>query len=237
MKSMLSQGLLCDVTIVVGGKDFEAHKLVLVAGSDYFKSVFASQRPALGKPMQKERIVLLPEGAPPEIFALVLDSLYTGKVTVPAGTAGAVLRLSTHLGVASLRRRMTTYLCQIAHPESVAEIQALGRELKNQELLDAATAVAARKVVPVSSVPPVVPGMSVCLSVLRTYTYGAWNVCLYVYVLMYLAHFVLMCSRWDVGLCILMNLASCLAIAPAVASSMHTRCVCVCVCVCVCTRS
>jgi len=148
MKSMLSHGFLCDITIVAGGRDFDAHKLVLAAGSEYFKNLLATARPVPDNSTQKEKIMLAVDHVRPEIFALVLDSLYTGRITVAEGAACSMLRLATQLGVLPLRRRLVTYLGQILCPENLAEIQSLAQELKITELSDAVSAVTSRKPLP-----------------------------------------------------------------------------------------
>jgi len=138
MKDLFSQGLMCDVTIVAGGKQFDAHKLVLAAGSDFFRNTFAAHRPAADKVMQKERISVTFDFLLPETFAVVLESLYTGTIMVSEHTVSGTVRLAAHLGIQPLRRCLIAYLCQIARPENVEELQSLGQELQSQDLLDAA---------------------------------------------------------------------------------------------------
>ncbi len=83
IKSMLSQGIMCDVTIVAGGKEFQAHRLVLAAGSEFFRNRFCALQPAGGdKAMFKEKVTLSFDFLLPETFGLVLESLYTGRIKV-----------------------------------------------------------------------------------------------------------------------------------------------------------
>jgi len=83
IKCMLSQGIMCDVTIVAGGKEFQAHRIVLAAGSEFFRNRFCAQQPAGGdKAMAKEKVTLSFDFLLPETFALVLESLYTGRIKV-----------------------------------------------------------------------------------------------------------------------------------------------------------
>ena len=147
MHSMLSQGIMCDVAIVAGGKEFEAHKLVLAAGSEFFQNRFSAQHGYVpgNKAAGKERVSLSFDFLLPETFALVLESLYTGRIKVTERTVSGATRLATQLGIRPLRRRLIAYLCQIARTENVEEIQSLGKELQSQELADAASAVILRK--------------------------------------------------------------------------------------------
>ncbi len=146
MHSMLSQGTMCDVTIVAGGKEFDAHKLVLAAGCEFFKNRFSAQQPTGGnKAVGKERVTLGFDFLLPETFAHVLESLYTGRIKVTERTVSGATRLATQLGIRPLRRRLIAYLCQIARTDNIEEIQSLGKELQSQELADAASAVMLRK--------------------------------------------------------------------------------------------
>ena len=145
IKSMLTEGIMCDVVIVAGGKEFDAHRLVLAAGSEFFKNRFSAHNPQTDTTMQKEKVILSFDFLLPETFALVLESLYTGRIKVTERMVSGALRLAAQLGILPLRRRLILYLCQIVRAENVEEIQSLGQELQSQELMDAASAVALRR--------------------------------------------------------------------------------------------
>jgi hypothetical protein len=92
MKDMLSQGLMTDVTIVAGGKEFDAHKLVLATGSDFFKTKFAASTSLL-----KEKLTLSFDFLLPETFEIILQSLYTGRIKVPDNMVASVVRLAAQV--------------------------------------------------------------------------------------------------------------------------------------------
>jgi hypothetical protein len=159
MKQMRSLQSLCDVTVVAGGKEFDAHKLVLAAGSDFFKDRFSTQRPH-DVAAHKQRVTLTFDFLLPETFSLVLESMYTGKINVTDRMLSSALRLASQLGIAPLRRRLITHICQTARLEAVEELKTLGQELQSQELLDAASAVVLRNreaPVPATAIATVVP--------------------------------------------------------------------------------
>ncbi|PNH03062.1 Speckle-type POZ protein-like B [Tetrabaena socialis] len=80
-----------DVTIVVGGRTFHAHRLLLCARSDYFQQRLGADF-ADGSAQQLD----LPD-ADPEAFELVLLFLYSGEANVPLALAASVAELADRL--------------------------------------------------------------------------------------------------------------------------------------------
>ncbi|XP_044575295.1 speckle-type POZ protein-like A [Cotesia glomerata] len=64
----------CDVTIKVGGKEFCAHKVILIARSSVFEAMFSHDMKE-----NKENEVTIPD-IDPEVFKKVLDYIYTDRV-------------------------------------------------------------------------------------------------------------------------------------------------------------
>ncbi|XP_061537122.1 zinc finger and BTB domain-containing protein 38-like isoform X1 [Phycodurus eques] len=71
-----SQGLFCDVTIVVEDVKFRAHKNILAACSGYFKNVLTNET------WSSSRVLELMD-LKSEVFACVLNFIYSSKVTLP----------------------------------------------------------------------------------------------------------------------------------------------------------
>lgn len=69
------QGQLCDVTIVVQGHLFRAHKAVLAASSPYFCDQVL---------LKNSRRIVLPDVMNPRVFENILLSTYTGRLIMPA---------------------------------------------------------------------------------------------------------------------------------------------------------
>lgn len=69
------QGQLCDVSIIVQGHLFRAHKAVLAASSPYFCDQVL---------LKNSRRIILPDVMNPRVFENILLSTYTGRLVMPA---------------------------------------------------------------------------------------------------------------------------------------------------------
>ena len=69
---MWRAGELCDVTVLVGGEQFRAHRLILAAGSSYMRARFRSDMKDGGIKPQIELV-----DVPARAFRSVLEFLYT----------------------------------------------------------------------------------------------------------------------------------------------------------------
>merc|ERR1719383_1406054 len=67
MEEMRLAGILCDVTLVAGNVDIQAHKLVLANTSHYFYSMFTGGL----KETESSRIMM--EGLEPEILTILIE--------------------------------------------------------------------------------------------------------------------------------------------------------------------
>ena len=73
LDSMRDSGTLCDVTLIVEGVEFPAHKVILAASSPYFQAMFASSFKE--KNESKQEIY----GIDHETFRIILNYIYTGQ--------------------------------------------------------------------------------------------------------------------------------------------------------------
>ncbi|XP_026062690.1 BCL6A transcription repressor b [Carassius auratus] len=86
-----SRNILTDVTIVVGGQQFRAHKTVLMACSGLFYSMFAdAYKSNLG-------IISLDPNVDPDGFAILLEFMYTSCLTLKDNFIIATLNTATYL--------------------------------------------------------------------------------------------------------------------------------------------
>ncbi|XP_054722867.1 kelch-like protein 5 [Uloborus diversus] len=74
MRALCERRQLTDVTLVAGGEEVPAHRVVLSAASDYFLAMFAGGMAEAAT----ERVRL--EGVDPDILRALVDFCYTGKV-------------------------------------------------------------------------------------------------------------------------------------------------------------
>jgi len=97
---LFSDATDADVTIVVEGRRFMAHKALLKARSDYFRGVFDSNM----EESRKNELVI--EDADPEDFKYLLEFLYTGLPPKPLfDAAWSLLPLADRFGVLTLKEK------------------------------------------------------------------------------------------------------------------------------------
>ena len=96
--------LLCDCTLVVEGHSFPVHKVVLAASSDYFRALFTADF----KESSLTDITL--NGASVYTFKLVLDFLYSGKITLSRANVTDVFITADMLRLEGLQDMCQDYL-------------------------------------------------------------------------------------------------------------------------------
>ncbi|XP_072036185.1 kelch-like protein 15 [Amphiura filiformis] len=79
LNNLRDESILCDITIKVGDKTFEAHKAILAATSGYFRTMFTSEF------REKDQDEVTIDGKS-EIFEKLLSSVYTGKLSLCLNT-------------------------------------------------------------------------------------------------------------------------------------------------------
>ncbi|XP_023665296.2 nucleus accumbens-associated protein 2 [Paramormyrops kingsleyae] len=90
------QGQHCDVSIVVNGQAFKAHRAVLAASSLYFRDLFSGSSKA-----QFE----LPSSVAPACFQQLLSFCYTGKLTMAASEQLVVMYTAGYLQIQHIVER------------------------------------------------------------------------------------------------------------------------------------
>ena len=91
---------LHDVILIVEGKRFPANKIVLAAGSAYFQTMFTTD--VMEKSQEEVALTLTPECATPEIFGVILEFIYSGKIHLSDDNCYDVLTLGSYLQVKNL---------------------------------------------------------------------------------------------------------------------------------------
>uniref|UniRef100_G1Q447 Zinc finger and BTB domain containing 10 n=1 Tax=Myotis lucifugus TaxID=59463 RepID=G1Q447_MYOLU len=87
------KGILCDVSIVVSGKIFKAHKNILVAGSRFFKTLYCFSNKE--NPNQNNTTHL--DIASVQGFSVILDFLYSGNLVLTSQNAIEVMTVASYL--------------------------------------------------------------------------------------------------------------------------------------------
>jgi len=100
LRKLCSDDTNADVTIIVGERKFKAHKALITARSQYFRSMFDS-----GMEESRKNEVHIDE-ADPEIFQHYLEFLYTGlPPTTLLQVAWELLPLSDRFGATTLKEK------------------------------------------------------------------------------------------------------------------------------------
>uniref|UniRef100_A0A8C9VG94 Zinc finger and BTB domain containing 43 n=1 Tax=Scleropages formosus TaxID=113540 RepID=A0A8C9VG94_SCLFO len=81
-------GQLCDITVVIQGYHYRAHRAVLAAGSPYFCDQVL---------LKSSARVVLPDIMRPSVFESLLQSCYTGTLQLPPGELVAFLTAASFL--------------------------------------------------------------------------------------------------------------------------------------------
>ncbi|XP_076026703.1 transcription regulator protein BACH2-like [Genypterus blacodes] len=93
------QGILCDVTILVEGREVRAHRAVLAASSRYFLQALLGHN---GSPGETELIINLPDKVTAKGFAPLLQFAYTAKLVLSQENIHEVILCADFLGVHNL---------------------------------------------------------------------------------------------------------------------------------------
>ncbi|XP_007945129.1 nucleus accumbens-associated protein 2 [Orycteropus afer afer] len=100
-------GLYCDVSIVVKGQAFKAHRAVLAASSLYFRDLFSGNSKSAFE---------LPGTVPPGCFQQILSFCYTGKLTMAASEQLVVMYTAGFLQIQHIVERGTDLMFKVSSP-------------------------------------------------------------------------------------------------------------------------
>ena len=89
------EGEFIDIRLKVGDTLFPAHRVVLASYSDYFHSIFTD-----GEEANQEVIEMKDKSISPEIFKIVMDSIYSGELHVNQKSVFEVLLTASQLQIA-----------------------------------------------------------------------------------------------------------------------------------------
>ncbi|XP_038638102.1 nucleus accumbens-associated protein 2-like isoform X2 [Scyliorhinus canicula] len=100
-------GLFCDVSIVVKGQAFKAHRAVLAANSLYFRDLFSGNSKSAFE---------LPSTVPPACFQQILSFCYTGKLTMAASEQLVVMYTAGFLQIQRIVEKGTELMFKVSSP-------------------------------------------------------------------------------------------------------------------------
>ena len=97
---------LCDVTVVVNGKEFKACKVVLAAASPFFLSLMESDM----RERNEQRIEIKLEEATVSVMEDVLQYIYTGNVTITEESCHKLIATADYLLLPGLKTLASVFL-------------------------------------------------------------------------------------------------------------------------------
>uniref|UniRef100_A0A3B4ZJG7 BTB domain-containing protein n=1 Tax=Stegastes partitus TaxID=144197 RepID=A0A3B4ZJG7_9TELE len=104
MNNLRKQGTLCDVTLVVQGKHFPAHRVVLAAASRFFSLMFTS------KMMESVSHEVELRSAEPEIIELLIEYIYTAQISVNSSNAESLLNAANQYQIEPVKKMCVEFL-------------------------------------------------------------------------------------------------------------------------------
>ncbi|XP_024914220.1 nucleus accumbens-associated protein 1 isoform X3 [Cynoglossus semilaevis] len=102
------QGLYCDVSVVVKGHAFKAHRAVLAASSSYFRDLFNADG--------KSSVVELPPAVQPQSFQQILAFCYTGRLSMNVGDQFLLMYTAGFLQIQQIMEKGTEFFLKVSSP-------------------------------------------------------------------------------------------------------------------------
>jgi hypothetical protein len=117
LASLLRDKCMCDVVLVVDGLEFDAHRVLLAACSEYFRKLLGSD----WKEGRETRVCL--EDVDSTSFSHILNFIYTGRVLLEAAAdLPSLLRACERLRFEALRERLVDLLRAELGPNNACDL-------------------------------------------------------------------------------------------------------------------
>ncbi|KAM3864144.1 nucleus accumbens associated 1, BEN and BTB (POZ) domain containing a [Diretmus argenteus] len=112
------QGLYCDVSVVVKGHAFKAHRAVLAASSSYFRDLFSSSSNGGGGNGNGKNptVVELPPAVQPQSFQQILAFCYTGRLSMTIGDQFLLMYTAGFLQIQQIMEKGTEFFLKVSSP-------------------------------------------------------------------------------------------------------------------------
>ncbi|XP_037545506.1 nucleus accumbens-associated protein 1 [Nematolebias whitei] len=112
------QGLYCDVSVVVKGHTFKAHRAVLAASSSYFRDLFSSSSNGSGGNGNETSptVVELPPAVQPQSFQQILAFCYTGRLSMTVGDQFLLMYTAGFLQIQQIMEKGTEFFLKVSSP-------------------------------------------------------------------------------------------------------------------------
>ncbi|XP_003968809.2 kelch-like protein 12 [Takifugu rubripes] len=131
LKQLLDAQQLCDVTLLVEGKKFMCHRVLLAAASPYFRAMFTS--PLVESRLNEIRL----EEVRPTVMDAVIQFVYTGEAGLSLDTAEDIFVAANRLQVMPLQELCSRFLFEHISVDNCLGMYSLARSHHDQLLLRA----------------------------------------------------------------------------------------------------
>lgn len=123
------EGVLCDITVVVNGKRFEAHKNILASGSQYFSAMFTT------KMSESSQTEVTLESLCPEVFEQILEYFYEGTLVIDMNSIADTLHAASLLLLKDIQNECFYYLRRNLTIKNCVFVKSIGEIYSNKELI------------------------------------------------------------------------------------------------------
>lgn len=131
LKQLLDAQQLCDVTLLVEGKKFMCHRVLLAAVSPYFRAMFTS-------PLVESRLTEIRlEEETPSVMETVIQFVYTGEAGLSLETAEDLFVAANRLQIMPLQNLCSRFLFEHLAVDNCLGMYSLARSHHDQLLLRA----------------------------------------------------------------------------------------------------
>ena len=124
--------MFCDVTLIVQGVCYPAHRNVLAANSEFFKALFANEM------REKSDKVVYMDDFEPKIFEGLLNYMYCGKVPINTNNALDLAIGADFMFLTELRQRACEFLTKSLRSENCLFLLSMAEKYNFREIRDAA---------------------------------------------------------------------------------------------------
>ena len=111
-QSLRAQKLLCDVKIVVEGREFLAHKFLLAASVPYFHSMFTHNL------IESRQEIITLKDMDPDALETIIDFVYSSELHIDQENVQKLLQMATILQVARVQEKCSEFLMYQLDPSN-----------------------------------------------------------------------------------------------------------------------
>ena len=125
--------VLCEVTIVVNGKPFYAHRNVLAAASPYFRAMFSNHFRE-----QSETKPVILENITADVMEELLNFIYTGTIKITPLNVRDLVSASNYLLMNSLKDACVSFMKSMLNPSNCLGIESAADQFDCETLRETA---------------------------------------------------------------------------------------------------